>query len=267
MATSARLYLALMGASLRGELQYRANFVIWIVMGVVFQLTGFIFIWVVLSRFQTLAGWTLGEVAFLYGIRLLGHGANLLLFGYLHRIEFLVREGTFDRFLVRPLPILLQVLSSRFPVGAIGDFGGGVALFLAANQLVRVDWSVLAFAFVVLAVIGAALIEAGLKLAIAALCFRFLSTRALVFVVDDVFSNFGNYPLRIFGGLVQFLLTFALPVAFVAYLPATVLLERTDELAINRLFAYLAPLAGALVFGAAYLLWRSELRHYQSSGH
>lgn len=267
MASSARLYLALMGASLRGELQYRANFVLWIVMGVVFQLTGFIFIWVVLSRFQTLAGWTLGEVAFLYGIRLLGHGANLLIFGYLHRIEFLVREGDFDRYLVRPVPILLQILTSRFPVGAIGDFGGGVALFLAANQLVRVDWSVLALAFAALAVVGAALIEAGLKLAIAALCFRFLSTRALVFVVDDVFSNFGNYPLRIFGGLVQFLLTFALPVAFVAYLPATVLLARTDELSVNVLFAYLAPLVGLVIFGGAYVLWRHEIRQYQSSGH
>lgn len=265
--TMVRLYAALVSAGLRSELEYRANFVIWIVTGAVYQLTGFVFIWVVLTRFQTIAGWTLGEVAFLYGLRLLGHGAGLLMFNRMIEIENLVRDAEFDRFLVRPVPALLQVVTRRFPVNALGDFGGGVVLFLAANALVGLDWSPLSLTFLVLTVIGAALVEGGIKLAIASLNFRFLSTRALVRVIDDLFSNFGNYPMRIFGGLLQFLLTFALPVAFIAYLPATVLLARTDELRIHAAFAYLAPLAGIVVFGLGYLLWRHELPQYQSSGH
>jgi len=54
----------------------------------------------------------------------------------------------------------------------------------------------------------------------------------------------GAYPLRIFSPVLQLLLTFGLPVAFMAYFPATVLLERT-----------------------AVWVFRRELRHYQSSGH
>ena len=49
--------LSMWGAALRSELQYRANFVILTMMGVVWQCTGFAFIWVVLTRFQALAGW------------------------------------------------------------------------------------------------------------------------------------------------------------------------------------------------------------------
>jgi len=56
-------------------------------------------------------------------------------------------------------------------------------------------------------------------------------------------------------------------VAFIAYLPATVLLGRTGELAVHPLFAYVAPLVGVLVFSLAYAFWKGELRHYQSSGH
>jgi ABC-2 type transport system permease protein len=267
MTSTLRLYFVLLGAGLRGTLQYRANFVIWIVTGLVYQLTGFVFIWVVLTRFQAIAGWTLGEVAFLYGLRLLGHGTYLLVFGRLIEIEHLVREAEFDRFLVRPVPALVQVMTRQFPVNAIGDFGGGAILFIAANSLAGVGWSPPAILFLALTVTGAALVESGIALAIASLNFRFLSTRGLVRVVDDIFSNFGNYPIRIFGGLLQFLLTFALPVAFVAYLPATVLLARTEELVIHPAFAYLAPLAGAVVFGLAYAFWRREIRHYQSSGH
>lgn len=267
MLHTVRIYLTLVSAGLRGELQYRANFLIWIVTGLVYQLTGFAFIWVLLTRFESLGGWTLGEVAFLYGLRLVGHGVGLLLFGRTLEVEEMVRDGEFDRVLVRPLPSLLQVTLRHFPVAAIGDFAGGVALFLAANAMVAVAWSPQAVAFLVLAVLGAALVEIGLKLAVATLCFRFLSSRALIRVVDDVLSNFGNYPMRIFGTIGQLLLTFVLPVAFLAYLPATVLLERTGELQVHALFAYLAPLAGALIFFLAYLFWRSETRHYQSSGH
>jgi ABC-2 type transport system permease protein len=260
------LYLAMMGAGLRSQLQYRANFVIWIVMGLVYQTTGFFFIWVLLSRFPVLAGWSFGQIAFLYGLRLMAHGLNLIAFGYLHRIEYLVRHGEMDRFLVRPVPVLFHVVVDRFPVGAIGDFSGGVAVFVAANAMVGLSWTPVSVGYLLLAVIGGALIEAGIKLVIASLCFRWLSTRALVFLVDDLFSNFGNYPLRMFGGAIQFLLTFALPVAFIAYFPASVLLGRTDELVVAPAIAYGAPLVGVLVFGLAYLLWRHELPQYQSSG-
>lgn len=267
MTHTARIYLALMSAGLRGEMQYRANFVIWVVTGLVYQLTGFVFIWVLLTRFETIAGWTLGEVAFLYGLRLTAHGAGLILFGRIFELEVLVRDAEFDRFLVRPIPTLLQVIVRRFPVGPIGDFGGGLALFIGANALVGLEWSVTALLFLLLTVLGGALVEAGLKLGIATLSFRFLSTRALVQLTDDIFSNFGNYPMRIFGGPIQVFLTFGLPVAFVAYLPSTVFLGRTGELAVHPVFAYAAPLAGVVVFGIAYLLWRSEIRQYQSSGH
>jgi ABC-2 type transport system permease protein len=267
MTHATRLYVSLMGAGLRGQLEYRANFVIWIVTGLVYQMTGFVFIWVVLTRFEAIAGWTLGDVAFLYGLRLLGHGVYMLVFGRLIFIEHLVRDGLFDRFMVRPLPVILQVMTREFPVNALGDFGGGLILFIAANSLVGVEWSAPAVVFLVLTVIGAALIETGIALAITAFNFRFLSTRGLVRIVDDIFSNFANYPIRIFGGLLQFLLTFALPVAFIAYLPATVLLGRTGELAVHPLFAYVAPLVGVLVFSLAYAFWKGELRHYQSSGH
>ena len=45
------------------------------------------------------------------------------------------------------------------------------------------------------------------------------------------------------------------------------LLGRTGELSVHPALAYGAPLVGAAMFGVAYLFWRSQIRHYQSSGH
>jgi ABC-2 type transport system permease protein len=82
-----------------------------------------------------------------------------------------------------------------------------------------------------------------------------------------VFSTAGNFPLRIFNAGARFAFTFLLPLAFVAYLPTTVLIGRTGELSVPVWLAFLAPLAGVLLFLAAYRLWRYQIRFYASSGH
>jgi len=190
-------------ASLRGQLQYRANFVVLIAMGLVYQGTGFVFIGVILSRFQALAGWTLGEVAFLYGLRLLVHGLSLPLFGALANVDEEVCHGEFDRYLVRPLPALVQVVSSKVQANFIGDLLGGAVLFLTAQSLTRLDWSAAALGYLVLVLVGGVLAESGIKLLLAALSRRMLSTSSLLYLVDAIFFNqFGNYPLKIYDAAV-----------------------------------------------------------------
>jgi len=56
-------------------------------------------------------------------------------------------------------------------------------------------------------------------------------------LVNGVNNRFGSYPLHIFGDLARFVLTFGVPVAFSAYLPATVLLGRTGALSIHPALA------------------------------
>lgn len=257
---------ALARAALRSELAYRANFLM-ISAGLIYQGVGFAFIWVVLARFDVIAGWTLGEIAFLYGVRLTAHGLWVVPFNRLVELDDLIKTAEFDRFLVRPLNPLIQLCTSRFWLGSFGDIIGGILILATATALVPVDWSPLAVGYLLLALIGGALLEASLQLAGAALTFRMLSTLALRHLLDSVFNTFGNYPLKMFGGVGQFLLTFVLPIAFVAYLPASVLLDRTDELHVAPALAYAAPCAGVLTFAAAYLFWRRQIRSYQSSGH
>jgi ABC-2 type transport system permease protein len=261
----ARITLALLAANVRAQLQYRADFLVWVAVGMAFQLTGFFFLWALLTRFDSVGGWTLEEIAFLYGLRLLAHALTVFSLGGLQIIEWLVREGWFDQYLVRPLPPMLSVLTWWRP-SSLGDLAGGVALLAVATRVAPIDLSPLAAAYLVLAILGAVLIEGGIRLGIAALSFRFVRVFGVLWFVDSLFNNFGNLPLRIFGGVVEFVLTFIIPVAFVAYLPASVLLGRTAELSVRPEVAYLAPAAGLIVLALGYLVWRHELPRYQSTG-
>lgn len=265
--TTLSIMLSLWGASIRSNLQYRTNFLIMVVMGLIYQGTGFAFIWVVLSRFDAVGGWSFGEIAFLYGLRLLMHALSVLASGQIRDLDWYIRQGEFDRYLIRPLSPLRQIVSQGVQVNAFGDLIGGILIFLAATTLIRLDWTAAILLYLVFAIVGGALIELALDLMIATLAFRVLNTVSLFMVLDAFFSDFGNYPLKIFGGTMQFLLTFGLPLAFMAYFPSAVLLGREGELNVPPTVAVAAPLAGVCWFVLAVFFFRFELRNYQSSGH
>ncbi|MER6948323.1 ABC-2 family transporter protein [Nonomuraea sp. NPDC000554] len=257
-----RLYWRLQRAAMRGAVQYRLNTLIGVVTGVVYQGSGFAFVWVVMHTFPTMAGWSLREIAFLYGLRLTAHALCMLPLSSLIGIEWLVREGELDRVLLRPLNPLVQVMTKRMGVGQVGDLLTGLVLLLIAAP----PWTPGMIAFSLLAVVGGALVEASVHLSLASLSLRMLETFALRGFLDDVFSKFGSYPMSVFGGVTQWLLTFVLPVAFVAYVPASVLLGRAEALNVPVLVAYGSPLLGLALFTLAYRFWERQLRHYHSVG-
>lgn len=262
-----RLYWILQRASLRGALHYRMNLLVMVVTGAIYQGSGFAFVWVVLHRFPSLAGWSFAQVAFLYGLRLLAHALWLLPFNALLTFDWLVREGEFDRYLLRPLNPLVQLMTTRtMRMGSAGDLVAGIAIFAVAARAAGVDWSPLAIGFCVLAIAGGALIEAAVQLGLAGLTFRLLDTYNLREAVDDLFSTFGSYPLKIFGAGTEWLLTFVVPVAFAAYLPASTLLG-TGDLRVAPWLGYAGPALGLGLFVLAYRFWRGQLRYYQSAGH
>jgi len=263
----ARMYRVLVTASMRAQGQYRANLIIELIGAIAYQGAGFAFIWVVVDRFGNIGGWSLAELALLYGLRLGAHG--IFTFGFaqlMGRITDVVREGEFDRYLTRPVNPLIQLLTRRFTLTVLGDLVGGIALIIAGASQVDVTWNAASVGYLVLALLGAALVEAAMHLTSSALAFRVTATWAISGAIDQLLSTLGGYPLKIFPITVQFGLTFIFPLAFIAYFPATVLLGRTDELALPWL-AVLAPLVGLMLFAGAYRFWRSQIRHYTSTGH
>lgn len=261
MLRGLRLYWLLQRAALRGQAQYRVNAVIGILSGAVWQGTGFAFIWVVMHTFPSMAGWGLGEIAFLYGLRLTAHALAMIPMMPINNIEWTVREGEFDRILLRPLNPLVQVLGSRVGLAQLGDLLVGVVLLVVAGQSAGIDWSPWLAVVCVVGVISGALIEAAFFLAFSSLSLRLIDTFALRVFVDDIFSKFGSYPMQIFGRVAEWVLTYVLPVAFVAYVPASVVLGK-----LASPWALAGPVVGVVLFTLGYQVWKRQLRHYQSVG-
>lgn len=264
--TTLAICWSLVAASIRGEMQYRFNFLIEVLFDLVYQSVGFVFLWVVLGQFDAVEGWTLGDVTLLYGLRLAAHGLWSLAFSRLMLFDGMVQQGEYDRMLLRPMPSMLQLMFSGFRIAAFGDALGGCVLLGIGIAIADIDWTAGKTLFLIAAVVGGALLDGAFELGPAALTFRYLDTAALRGFMTNLASQYGGYPLSVFERKVQYALTFFLPLAFMAWVPATVLLGRTGELPFPGWLAPFSPLLGAALFWLAVWFFRRESRHYQSAG-
>jgi ABC-2 type transport system permease protein len=177
-----------------------------------------------------------------------------------------VREGRFDRFLVRPLDTLFQVLTVPQQIVPDGLILAVITLGVAANIAgVRVDWVFVAF--VPLIVLGGALIDLGISLTIATCSFWVIRVDTLRWVVMSLEQDFTRYPISIYTRGVRIVLAFVLPFAFMNYFPATYFLQKAETgLHLNPAVGLLTPAIGLAWFAAAYVFWIYGLRHYQGTG-
>ncbi|MDY7075784.1 MAG: ABC-2 family transporter protein [Chloroflexota bacterium] len=253
-------------AGIKSRMEYRLDFILRVTTAVVWNLTSLVFIWAVLARFKSMAGWSQGEIFFVYTLRLLAHACYCLLFHNVQGLSWYVRRGDLDRVLLRPLDPLAQLITWQYDPAGIGDLGLGIICFVIANRLLGFHWSPAAIVFLLLVMAGGCLIELSLYLIVNTLAFWITEVGRLRWVVMTFSDDFALYPLDIYNTPLQFLMTFIVPVGFMSYYPATLFLNRTGDTLFAPVFAYLTPLVGLGLFAIAYAFWKAGLDQYQSTG-
>ena len=261
-----RQYLILQRAALRAQLQYRANFWTTLIGGMAFQGTQLLFLGVLLAKFGVIAGWGFPEIAFLYAMRLASHALYVVPFGALIMADFVVREGDFDRLLLRPVSPFLQLVTLQFRLMTLGDALLGVGALIIFGWHAPIDWSAAKLIYLVVAVIGGSLVETGIQVFFCGLAFVANSTFSLRIFADSSITQFSGYPLTMFGRGVFYGFCTAFPMAFIAFLPTTVLLDRTSEVPLPTWLTVASPLIGVAVFALGYLTFQKLLPHYSSPG-
>jgi ABC-2 type transport system permease protein len=98
----------------------------------------------------------------------------------------------------------------------------------------------------------------------------------ILFFVDDAaevisaFTYDGNfltqYPLAIYGRTAVRVLVCVVPLAFVNWLPALHVLDRTDPFGLPTVLRFASPAVAVVSAVVAGLAWRAGVRHYRSTG-
>ena len=262
-------YRRLLGAQLRSQLQYRTSFILDVLATLLVTLTEFGAVALVFGRFGELDGWTLGEVAFLYGLVELSFGLMDMVFAGFDPARFgqEVRKGTFDRLLLRPLPLTWQVLGSDLTLRRVGRVALGVGIFALALNLNPLVWTAVKLFYLPFVILGMVLFFGGLFVIGSTVTFWTVESFEAMNILTYGGSYLISYPMSIYQAWLRRIFTFRDSSYFFELLPGALFPKQTRPFRVSLTFApFVAPLAGGAVFAAALAFWRFGLEHYHSTG-
>lgn len=263
---SVSLYVRLLGAQIRAQLQYRASFLLQVAGDGLITVLDFVGTAVLFYRFPNLAGWSLGEVAFLFGLGGMAFGISDMVCSGFDRLSIAIQTGTFDRVLTRPVAAFTQVLASDFQLRRLGRIGQAAIVLAVAIAIVDVDWTPLKLVVLLSAVVSGVIIFSAIWVIGAAITFWTIQTSEVTNVFTYGGSYLVQYPMSIYADWLRRFFIFVVPLGFVSYLPSLHILGRVDPLELPVALQLCSPLVALAFALPAYGAWRLGVRHYQSTG-
>lgn len=260
------LYLRLIGAQLRSQMQYKVSFLLALVGSFLSCVTEFGVVLVLFSRIQLLAGWSLAEVALLYGLSGSCFAIAELFAAALDNFQTYIVRGTFDRVLVRPRGALLQVIAEDFALRRLGRVAQAALVLVIALGLLNISLSLDKMLVLALATLSGTIIYFAIFVLGATFCFWTVQAKEVTHVFTYGGDSVASFPLDIYRGSVRRFFTFVVPLAFVNYEPALFLLGRPDPLGLPDAVRLLSPLVAVVMALLARFGWQLGVRHYQSTG-
>jgi ABC-2 type transport system permease protein len=228
----------------------------------------FVSIALLLQRFQNIGGWTVGEIAFLYGVVETVFGAMDMVFSGFDYATFgdQVRLGRFDQILLRPINVTVQVLGSQFLLRRWGRILQGVIVLGVSFGMGEVHWTLAKAAYFPIMFLSVVGLFGGLYVIGSTITFWTVQSIEAMNVFTYGGGEMMTYPMHIYQDWVRRFFTYVLPAIFLVYYPALYFLDKPDPLHMPTFAPFLAPLVGFGTLFLALRFWRYGINHYQSAG-
>lgn len=250
----------------RGQMQYRASFWMQIIGNFFVNIAELLVTWSLFQHFDNLGGWSLEEVILLHGLAMVTFSLGDTLSNGVQSVPQMIREGTFDRNLVRPMSVYLQSVVSDVSVRHFGHLTQGALLLGVGLWSAPIEWSAGRIIYLPVIILSGTAFFTALFTVEAIFSFWTVNGVEAVNAFTYGGSDLGQYPLHIFRRGLRLIFLWIVPIGFMTYYPALYLLDRADPLGLPRAASFVAPLAALLFCLVIRFGWRAALRRYTSTG-
>ena len=255
------VYAALWKNSVAREMSFKSNFLLWILVELLWFGLQLSFISVLYLHTEHIGTWTKWQVVMLIGG---SHFIQQIFQAFFlvncTNLSELVRTGKLDFLLLLPVNTRFIVSLRQVDLGAFVNASSAVALMVyAARQLHLVPTLVQVLGFLALCVTGIA-IHYCLMFLLASISFWTVRAQGIVWGYYNLF-NIARMPDEAFGGLFKAVFTFALPMLLVSNVPVRLLADKLSSPA--PVFLLLAM--SVVCFWVSEWGWRASMRRYTSA--
>jgi ABC-2 type transport system permease protein len=260
-ARYASIYTALWKNSVAREMGFKSNFILWIIVELLWFALQLTFFNVIYNQTQNIAGWTRWEVVLLVGAsHLIQQIFQAFFLTNCTQLSELVRTGKLDFLLLLPVNTRFIVSVRQVDLGGFVNGGSALCVILFALHKLQVHPSIFQIlGFSALCLCGI-LLHYSLMMILAATAFYAVRAQGIVWGYYNMF-NISRMPEGAFRGIFRAVFTFILPMTLVANIPAKTLAQKLT--APSQIALLLAMTFGW--FLASELFWRLSLRRYTSA--
>jgi len=259
-------YRALVSSRLRSQFAYRRSFALDVLGSFGVGLIEFAEVYVIFSSISVLGGLDFAGLALLFGLANLSFSLADLLVGHIDRIPTYLRTGTLDAFLLRPLPVLAQLVTSDIQLRRLGRSALALVVLVVALVVNPIDFTPATIALLVITPIAGTAVFCGLFVVAAGIQFWLIEGSEMANAFTYGSSYAATFPTSIFSLPMRVLFTFVVPAAFTAYLPTLLILGLPGPGWTPAWLGWLSPVAALAVWGVGMATWRAGLRHYTGAG-
>jgi ABC-2 type transport system permease protein len=255
------LWLRSFKITLHAEMVYRWNFLFKMIGIILVDIFTPIMVIIIYSLTNGIPGWSFYEFILLTAIFITVMGIWHALFsGISWLTTFLVQHGEFDNILVRPYNTLVYLMTRGVDIEGFGEVLAGIIIMLFAISKLSTPIALINVFYMMAVVLLALIFTFSMSVIVASLSIRFVKASSLL----DLFyhtSDFGKYPIVIYGASGVFFFTFIVPFGLAAFYPAQALLGKLPF----DLFLKLAGVTIVILF-LSLKFWNHSLKLYSSAG-
>ncbi len=251
--------------SIQSELEYPFMLIGHVLANSIQWVIGFATIKFVVDQFGTIGGWGYESLAFLYGMSVLSHGLAVVFFIQTWYMSYMVIEGEFDRYLLRPMNLIFQFLFQDFNLIGFTDMIPGLMVFVYGCMKVRLTVNLTNILLILCTLAGGTLIRGAVWMFCGTMSFWTKSTANFTDMVGELFERVSMYPITIYPKWAQILFTFLLPLAWITFWPVKDMLGLADSV-IPVPMAVITLAVGLLMFSASCAFFRVGMGNYESAG-
>ena len=252
-------------ARARSQWQYRGSFFLFLIGQALTSFIDFLALLAIFTQVDALGGWSVAEVALLYGMASTSFHITDQIIGSLDHLPLRIQEGSFDSYLLRPAGALVQVTADGFALRRLGKLLQAVPVLVVALAAVDVSWGLGTALHLAVSLAAGAVIFGAVWVVGVTICFWVIDAREFVNAFTYGGNFLANQPIDIYSTWFRRLFIL-IPIAFVNYFPALSILDKERPDFAPEALSYASPAVAVVAFLVANATWRFGVRHYQSTG-
>ena len=203
-----RLYFKFFSIHFRSAMTYRASFFLSCLGHLLITTNVFLGVIFLMGRFESIGGYTLPQLSLCYAVILAGTSLAECFARGIDVFHQLLSDARFDRIMVRPRPLLFQVLCQEMKPAMLARALQAAVMLIWAVGSGSVAWTPFKAIVLALMILCGAGIFFGLYLVNACVCFFTLEHVEALNIFLDGPREYGKYPFGIYGKPVLLVLTF-----------------------------------------------------------